>query len=139
MSSVALLQDEALQVVAHLGSLRQLRAVGCAALTDGALRHLAASPGLVQIDLGCNPHITDEGLIALAAITGAQTNHTPAAHLAFMLGFPTPYAPAIWCSKGFAARGREEDLRKGCSLQIDFAFRVSSIRVAQCKASCGGA
>ena len=68
---VFLPQDDALKVVGQLPGLRQLRAVGCAALTDLALHQLSALQGLVQLDLGCNAHITDAGIAALATMQGA--------------------------------------------------------------------
>lgn len=67
-----LLQDDALKVVAQLGGLRQLRAVGCASLTDAALQHLAGLQGLLQLDLGCNARITDIGISALAGMRGGS-------------------------------------------------------------------
>ncbi len=65
-----LVQDDALKVVGQLPGLRQLRAVGCTALTDAAVHKLAALQDLVQLDLGCNALITDAGIAALANMQG---------------------------------------------------------------------
>ena len=62
-------------MVAQLGGLRQLRAVGCASLTDAALQHLAGLQGLLQLDLGCNARITDTGISALAGMQGGWRVH----------------------------------------------------------------
>lgn len=61
-----------MDVVARMPSLKQLRLVACASLTDAALGKLRALPALVQVDVGCNAQFTDAGIASLADMTGAR-------------------------------------------------------------------
>jgi hypothetical protein len=45
--------------------------VGCKALTDAGLAHMAPLQSLVRLEVGCNVHFTDSGIAMLAALRGA--------------------------------------------------------------------
>ena len=60
-----------MEVVAQLTSLKQLRMVACAALTDAALGRLATLPYLTHLDIGATSQFTDAGVAALATMQGA--------------------------------------------------------------------
>jgi hypothetical protein len=65
-------QDDAMDVIACMRGLKQLRIVGCTKLTDGALAKLGALPKLTHLDVGCNIHFSDAGIASLAAVASAH-------------------------------------------------------------------